>query len=229
MNLFQTIILACLGGILPAIFWLWFWLREDRLHPEPKRMILLAFLGGAVIVPIAFYAEKYTQPLFTGVALLVCWSFIEETLKLFAGYFTGIKSKNCDEPIDPMIYLITVALGFSAVENTLFLITDLSNNDILSSLTTGNLRFIGASLLHVLASGVIGVFMAFSFEHGRISKLFHTIFGLIVAVVLHSIFNIFIVKSDNWGAFMVFGFVWVSIFMLLASFEKVKNLGETRL
>jgi hypothetical protein len=33
-------------------------------------------------------------------------------------------------------------------------------------------------------------------------------------------------KSDNFGAFMVFGFVWVSIFMLIASFEKVKNLGK---
>jgi RsiW-degrading membrane proteinase PrsW (M82 family) len=226
MSPLQTIIIASLGGILPALFWLWFWLREDRLHPEPKKMIVLSFLGGALIVPIAFYSQKYTEPLFSGVMLIICWSTIEETLKFISAYITGIRTKVCDEPIDPMIYLITTALGFSALENTLFLVTDLSNNDILSSLITGNLRFIGASLLHVLASGVIGVFIAFSFNQGKISKIFHVLFGLIVAVILHAIFNIFIMKSDNFGAFMVFGFVWVSIFMLIASFEKVKNLGK---
>jgi RsiW-degrading membrane proteinase PrsW (M82 family) len=225
----HTIILASLGGILPALFWLWFWLKEDRLHPEPKQTILATFLAGIFIVPIAFYSQKYTEPLFSGNYQIICWSFIEEILKLGAAYFVAIRSKNCDEPIDPMIYLITAALGFSAIENTLFIINDISTNNLLSSLVTVNLRFIGASLLHVLASGAIGVFIAFSFESGKISKFFHAIFGLFVAVTFHSIFNIFIMKSNNWGAFMVFCFVWVSIFMLLAAFEKVKNLGKIRL
>lgn len=225
----HTIFLASIGGILPALFWLWFWLKEDRLNPEPKRTIIFTFLSGMLIVPLAFYAQKYTEPIFQGNYRTICWSFIEEALKLGAAYFVAIRGKNCDEHIDPMIYLITVALGFSAIENTLFLINDISNNNLLSSLITGNLRFIGASLLHVLASGAIGVFLSFSFDSGRLSKIFHGLFGLMVAVTYHSIFNIFIMKSSNWGAFMVFCFVWVSIFMLLAAFEKVKNLEKIRI
>ena len=97
MSYTQTIIFASLGGILPALFWLWFWLREDRLHPEPKKNIILSFIGGMIIVPIAFYSQKYTEPLFTGVTLVLCWSLIEETLKLISAYFTGIRKKICDE------------------------------------------------------------------------------------------------------------------------------------
>ena len=39
---------AAIGGMLPALFWLWFWLQEDKLHPEPRSRIMLAFLGGMV-------------------------------------------------------------------------------------------------------------------------------------------------------------------------------------
>lgn len=224
----NTIFLASIGGILPALFWLWFWLKEDRLNPEPKRTIAFTFLSGMLIVPLAFYAQKYTESFFPGNYRIICWSFIEEALKLIAAYFVAIRTAQCDEHIDPMIYLITVALGFSAIENTLFLISDIGSNNLISGLITGNLRFIGASLLHVLASGAIGVFISFSFDSSKLSKILHTLFGLLVAVIYHSIFNIFIMKSNNWGAFMVFCFVWVSIFMLLAAFEKIKNLEKIR-
>jgi len=40
----ETVIYVLLGGIVPTLLWLWFWRREDRLHPEPRRLILLAFV-----------------------------------------------------------------------------------------------------------------------------------------------------------------------------------------
>ena len=39
----QTLILAVVAGFFPALAWLWFWLREDSEHPEPRRLIALAF------------------------------------------------------------------------------------------------------------------------------------------------------------------------------------------
>ena len=50
-------IFALLGGILPALFWLWFWIREDRLKPEPKGALLLAFIGGVLAVLLALFLE----------------------------------------------------------------------------------------------------------------------------------------------------------------------------
>ena len=218
----QTLTLALLGGILPALLWLWFWLHEDRLHPEPRRLIMLAFLLGMAVVFIALQTERYIQQFTQSTfALVVAWATIEEILKLAGAYFAGLHNKNCDEPIDPMIYLITTALGFVAVENTLFLISSINEN-IISGIITGNLRFIGASLLHVLASGTIGLFMAYSFYKSRFVRMVYLVIGTGVAVGLHSLFNYFIIKSTGGGTFVIFCFVWVLITLLLIAFEKVK-------
>ena len=44
------IFLAMLGGVLPALLWLTFWLMEDRCEPEPKRYLLLTFIAGGAMV-----------------------------------------------------------------------------------------------------------------------------------------------------------------------------------
>ncbi len=53
----NVLIFSLLGGILPAFFWIWFWLREDRLKPEPKSALLSSFLGGMIAVMIALFFE----------------------------------------------------------------------------------------------------------------------------------------------------------------------------
>ena len=53
----NVLILALLGGIVPALFWLLFWVREDRLRPEPKIALFSAFLGGILAVAIAIFLE----------------------------------------------------------------------------------------------------------------------------------------------------------------------------
>ena len=45
-----VLLIAIVGGILPALIWLFFWLMEDRCEPEPKRYIFLCFLGGMLAV-----------------------------------------------------------------------------------------------------------------------------------------------------------------------------------
>ncbi|KKR45403.1 MAG: hypothetical protein UT81_C0014G0020 [Parcubacteria group bacterium GW2011_GWA2_40_14] len=50
-------ILAFLLGLVPALFWLWFWLKED-IHPEPLKMITLSFLGGMLAVLFVLPLEQ---------------------------------------------------------------------------------------------------------------------------------------------------------------------------
>ena len=40
-------LLSFLLGLIPALIWLWFWLKEDA-HPEPAKNITLSFLGGSI-------------------------------------------------------------------------------------------------------------------------------------------------------------------------------------
>jgi RsiW-degrading membrane proteinase PrsW (M82 family) len=223
----ETIFFALSGGILPAVLWLWFWLQEDRLHPEPRKIILTSFVAGMLVVVIVLPMEQWVEATFIapGITVLI-WAFLEETAKLIAAYFAALRRPDDDEPIDPVIYMITTALGFTALENTLFLSTSLLKSNTLSTIITGDLRFIGASLLHVLASGAIGVFLGLSFYKRPKVRLIYLAVGLGVAVLLHGLFNFFIINSSGNYTLIAFGFVWVSIVLLLAAIEKVKRISS---
>lgn len=229
----NEIIIALIGGIIPALLWLYFWLKEDSLHPEPKRFILFSFFLGMVVVFPAFYLEKTAESLFsTGGILIVLISlaFIEELLKYSSALIGGINRRFYDEPIDAVVYMITAALGFAALENALFIVSDLHVGDFMRGLITGNLRFVGASLLHVLASGIIGIFIAFSFYKSRVVKLLFFISGLALATAVHALFNIKLVQGAAEGAqytvFSVFTAVWLAIILLLVAFEKIKRMKK---
>ena len=227
----NTFLWAFLGGILPALIWLWFWLKEDAKHPEPKRLITAAFLTGMLAVPVALFFEGVARNLLqSGFFLLITWAVIEEVLKYLGAYFVAFrgicldKSKCVDEPIDPAIYMITAALGFAALENTLFLLAPVGNGSLTASLLTGNLRFVGAMVLHVVASGTIGIAMGLSFYKSPAVKRMYFLVGLLTAILLHTLFNVSIILSKGDNIFWVFGALWVSVLVLLAMFEKVKRV-----
>ena len=214
--------LALLGGILPALLWLWFWLKEDKLQPEPRGLIIFAFVGGMITVPLVIPLEQMAVGIASGGIVIVLWAGIEELMKYGAGLLTVLRRTAVDEPLDPIIYMITVALGFAALENTLFLLNP--NLNIFDGIITGNLRFLGATLLHTLASGVVGLAMALSFFKGPGIKKLYIFIGIIISIVLHSLFNFFIINSNGEQILTVFAFVWIGIILLLLSFEKIKKI-----
>lgn len=224
---FENIILALAGGTIPALVWLWFWLREDRLHPEPRILILTAFLAGMLAVPLVIPFEKAASDYFgAGGTVFVIWAIVEEVAKFFVAWAVVLRRREVDEPIDTLIYMITVALGFSAIENSLFILAPIASGDAVGALVTGNLRFIGATLLHIVSSSAIGAALALSFyQSAKIKKEF-VIAGVILSIGLHAIFNLLIIKSaDNGGTFFVFLSVWLAVAVLMAVFEKVKSLA----
>jgi protease PrsW len=212
-----------MGGVIPALLWLVFWQLEDRCDPEPKRYILLSFIAGMVTVPLVlpfqFWAKAYTS----GPLMLFLWALTEEGLKFAAAWFLVLRSRAVDEPIDAIIYMLTVALGFAAMENTLFLLTPISHGDTLGSLLAGNLRFIGATLLHTLASATIGIGFALAFYRTRRERGLYTFLGLVLAVILHTLFNVFILQSGAGNTFNVFLAVWIGVVVVLLFFERLKR------
>ena len=224
----STLFFALSGGILPALLWLWFWLQEDRLHPEPRGMIIRTFIAGMIAVPVVLPLEQFIQKTygFDITLVVLLWACAEELFKFGAAYFAAFDTKEYDEPIDSVVYMLTAALGFAAMENTFFLFTSISGTNIVQSLITGNLRFIGATLLHVLSSGSVGFFMGISFCKNWFTKKIYLVFGIVLAILLHTLFNIYIMNSSGTNIFIVFCFVWVAILLLIAGFEKVKRIKE---
>ncbi|MDO8492529.1 MAG: PrsW family glutamic-type intramembrane protease [bacterium] len=233
----STFFFAFLGGILPALLWLWFWLREDRLAPEPRGLIFATFCAGMVATLVALIVESWLRfyfavpgsennPSSQNLLMVTVWAAVEEIAKFGVAYFVVLRRRENDEPIDNMIYLITAALGFAAMENAFFLIDPIQSGSLVQSLITGDLRFIGSTLLHLVSSSVIGIFMAFSFCKLPGIKRKYLLTGIILAILLHTLFNFFIIVSDN-NLFSVFGFVWTGIIALLLFFEKAKRINRS--
>jgi len=242
MQLFDTIFFALVGGILPSLVWLFYWLKEDKKHPEPQYLILLSFVFGMLAVPIAFVFQWFFNALLLkgvsieiafensywyAIVVLVLWAAIEEVLKYLAAHNAALKKKANDEPIDVIIYLITAALGFSALENVLFIFSPLLEGDIVGALITSNLRFVGATLLHISSSAIVGIFLAFSFYKTKKIQMRRLFTGFVFAVALHTVFNSFIIRAEK---FTLIGLitVWIVIIAIILILEKVKKIYKPK-
>ena len=230
-----NVFFALTFGLLPALLWLWFWLKEDT-NPEPRRILILTFFGGMTMAIVALFAEQLAQFIVVGalgafsnpatmLVLLFVWAGIEEVAKYFAARRIALRLPCFDEPIDALIYLITAALGFAALENILFLLKVIGTQGTLIGLVTSNLRFLGATLLHVVCSAVVGASIAFSFFHKE--KLRRNILGgLFLATILHAVFNFFIIKSGGVDLFKILIPLWLAIIVIFLVFEKIKGLKK---
>jgi RsiW-degrading membrane proteinase PrsW (M82 family) len=220
--------IAFLGGIIPALVWLWFWLSEDKRCPEPKSLLLLTFFAGMASVILVIPLERFSGMFVAGTTLIFVWAVIEEVMKYLVAFLVILRNKAVNEPIDAVIYMITAALGFAALENMLFLLTPISDGLLLDSILTGNLRFIGATLVHTLASAIVGASIAFTFYYTSKSVQYIWLWGgLILASTLHALFNFFILKSnDSTGLLLTFTGVWVGVIILILLFEKIKRIQK---
>jgi RsiW-degrading membrane proteinase PrsW (M82 family) len=214
---------ALIAGMLPSFIWLLFWLREDA-HPEPRWLLLASFFGGFAAVIVAIFLEKFiADTVADGSMRYMLWALVEESLKLLAVIAIALNTAYNDEPIDAMVYAIVVALGFAALENTLFVMSPISNGQVAMSIVSDNMRFIGATLVHIVSSASVGFAMGMTFYRGRIAKFFAALAGLAVAVALHTSFNVAIVSSSEWtNTLGTFAWFWGAVVILLVLFEEVK-------
>lgn len=224
----NALILALIGGIIPALFWLWFWLREDKEKPEPKGVLLMCFLIGMACVIFILPIEKLIQSSTSSSEWqIVGWASVEEIVKYFAMMIILFRTKFIDQPIDWPIYMITTALGFAALENAMFLIKPILLDQTTVSLLTGQLRFLGSTLLHAVSSGIVGIALGLSFHMEKFNKRLYLLIGLIFAIILHSAFNFSIIKNSGGDFLKVFAFLWVATIINLLLFEKLRRMSNT--
>lgn len=227
-----TAFIAFLGGVAPALIWLGFWLFEDRCEPEPKRYIFFTFVVGMfAVAPVLFIEQNlipYIDPAFALGAtasplLLLLWALTEEVFKFGAAYFVALRSWVFDEPLDAIVYMVTAALGFSAIENTLFLFGAINHGGLLHGIVTSDLRFIGATLLHTLSSATIGIAFALSFYKSLGMRRLFALCGVILGVALHTLFNFFILGNGGGATFFIFLCIWFGIVAVLSLVERIKQ------
>ena len=193
-------------GTVPSFIWLSIYLREDE-HPEPNRFIIKTFFLGMLFAPIAAGIEFLLISSIKNLALplgavnfLVFFIFIgvvEEYCKYLAVKVGLLNNPVFDEPADAMIYLIVAGLGFAALENVLalFHFVDYGGAVLGSAVEIIALRFLSSTLLHVLASAIVGYYLA---RHHFFSKKYTLATGLIIAGFLHGAYNSLTIISDSF-------------------------------
>jgi RsiW-degrading membrane proteinase PrsW (M82 family) len=155
--------------------------------------------------------------------ILLAWAVIEEVLKYGVVAAALLWRGDVDEPIDYVVYMITAALGFAALENALFLIGPFSAGHFAQGFLTENLRFVGSTLLHVVASAAIGFAIGFTSKKSVAVRVPAAALGLILAVGLHTLFNVLIISQDGSTTLPAFFTVWTGIIVFFALFEALKS------
>jgi len=228
-----TTFVVILLGLLPGFIWLLFYLHED-LHPEPKRLVALVFFAGIISAFAALFFERIlngvvsasiltlASPITFGMLLyLFALAAIEEAVKFGAAWFSVHKNAAFDEPVDAMFYMAVAALGFATVENlgALNLAAAGGTPFLGGALATISTRFVGATLLHTLASGFVGYYWALGIREFKRSAFIPV--GLALATLVHGIFNYLVIDYGNL-IYMV-AFIGIVGFFVISDFERLKR------
>ena len=216
-----------LATILPSILIILFFVYSDKFK-EPRGEIIKVFIYGILITIPAYFLNTFISNFFyanTRVSEGLISSFltaapVEEGLKLFVLYYFVYKMKDFNEPIDGIVYGVTVSLGFATLENFyyVYLLADYFNT---SAMTLAIVRSFSA----VPAHAVFGVFMGYFFmKYVFVKKGDNLLFAFMIPFVLHGCYNLFTVSNF----YISLGLILISWIIALKMFTGLKEIQKSK-
>lgn len=219
---------------MPSTIWLCFYLRKD-VHPESNRQVIKIFFYGMLAALPVFFIEQgfsqilsdlnVSQILFSILSVFIGVALVEEVFKYLVVRDKVLSDPEFDEPIDAMLYMIIAALGFAALENILIFFSEVFEK-FYQPFLLSIIRFIGATFLHALCSGLVGYYLAKSFfEIKKRLKLLIT--GLGIATILHGLYNFSIMEIEGDQRFIIPIIILISLAIFVSlSFKRLKKLAS---
>ncbi len=223
----NTLALAIVLGILPAVLWVLFWIAERGEYPERKSLLAKAFVFGVIgvvaVLPIeTWISTHWSDP----TTLTVLWAASEELVKCAIFMFFVYRSRYINEPVDYAIYIMVLALGFAGFENVLYLLDPLQSGNAVVLTLAGTTRYMGTTLLHALATGFFGLGLGFAYFKGVRTKIVYGTLGLGFGILLHSFFNLTIGERGAGATFQLFGLLWAVAIVGMLVFELERRMGS---
>ena len=212
--------------ILPSILIVLFFVKSDKFKEPNKEIIKVFFLGILITIP-AYFLNTYLSEIWytTNASEGLISSFltaapVEEGLKLSVLYFFVYKMKDFNEPIDGIVYGVTVSLGFATLENIyyVYLLADYFET---TSMALAILRSFSA----IPAHAIFGVFMGYFFmKYAFIKKGDNLIFAFVIPFVLHGCYNLF--ASSNFIISLIL--ILIAWIVALRMFSRLKKTQKTK-
>ena len=212
--------------ILPSLLIVFFFVKSDQF-PEPTNQIVKIFFYGILLCFPAFYLNTALAGVYasTEIGDVLISSFlsaapVEEVLKFTVLYSLVYKMKDFNEPIDGVVYGVTVSLGFATLEN-IYYVYALSDYFDTSSQSLAILRSFSA----IPAHGVFGAAMGYFFmKYSFISKQNNLALCMIVPILLHGSYNFF-AHTYFIVSLLIVIISWV---VVLRSFARLKKSQKTK-
>jgi RsiW-degrading membrane proteinase PrsW (M82 family) len=223
------VILALIFSLLVALFWLKNFRKLDKYEREPERLVFFSFLAGVLATVPSVLLESFlpfhdreSPFILRSLFLSFLWvGIVEEFFKYLAVRVTVYRSKEFNEVMDGMIYMVSAALGFAATENVGYMLG--------FGFSVGFLRAILSYLAHISFSAILGFYMGKAKIEGKKNWI---LVGFILAVPLHCLYNSFLVlgTAKSSGVFLLLGLiVWVlGLILTLVLVKKAQHISPFR-
>jgi protease PrsW len=183
--------LGLLMSLVPAVLWLYFFYRMDRLEAEPKHKVAQTFILGVLVAAAIgqpflrhtldinawLYANWWTQ-LLGGILLI---GFVQEFVVYLVVRYGIFDDPEFDERVDGVIYATAAGLGLATVLNFSYVI---EHGGV--DLGIGSVRMVVNTLAHASFAGVLGYFLGQTrFER---TPAYYMPAGLAIAALLNGLF-----------------------------------------
>ena len=207
--------------ILPSLLIVAFFVKSDRF-PEPPSQIIKIFMFGVFLCIPAFLINTELSYIYanTDIDEALISSFlsaapVEEVLKFTVLYSLVYKMKDFNEPIDGIVYGVTVSLGFATLEN-IYYVYFLSDYFDTTSQSLALLRSFSA----IPAHGIFGATMGYFFmKYAFIKKENNLALCMIVPILLHGAYNYFAYNFFIIALLIVI----ISWIVLIRAFSRLKK------
>ena len=182
--------LLVLLAVIPGLVLVVYLYRKDVLEPEPKGLVGGAVAAGALAAGLALVVSPMVgiQPnahggdVFSVGWLTVRIGLVEEGAKLLLAVLLFLPKKEFNEPMDGIVYVGAVALGFAILENVGYV--------LMGGVGAALLRAVTAVPMHAFASAIAGYFLGLAKRKGAAGVPL-VLVGWLVAAAIHAAYDFF--------------------------------------
>lgn len=219
----HNLYLSITAAVAPALAILWYFYRQDRAKPEPKRLVLRIFFFGILstipVILLDMYLTNHLQIylhmpgiLYELFVAYVQAGFCEELVKLLVVLFFIYRHHRFDEVADGIVYTITASLGFACLENILYVVG--------KPFAVAVARALTAVPFHAVCSGIMGYYVGRArFTKFKSLEIRLILTGLILSVLIHGTYDFLLFISPVFGS--LYSLLIIPIIYL--AFKRVKS------
>jgi RsiW-degrading membrane proteinase PrsW (M82 family) len=222
--------------VFSAGLWLWLLYRYDKVEPESiKTLLYIGLLGGLLsVVPASIFNDLFRHTAGIQDIPFEEYHTLGNTVLLAFSFFVGINEEICkaaaavlllrrhrafNEPIDALIYSMTVALGFAAFENIFYALREGLDVLVVRSLT--------AVPLHMGLASFWGIGIAKA-KYLKRGKYFNTVTPYVLAAAaIHGVYDYFVFRLPNRGMALLIALALTLTIILISRRRLIYFLGQS--